>query len=616
MVIDMKLKFVGGVRKVTGSCHLIEVNDRRILLDCGMEMDGNGDSRPQIPFKAKDIDHIVLSHAHVDHSGLIPLLVSEGFDGKIWSTVATREVAAILLRDSAKLQKKAYEKNGRLPLYSENDVTDTIMKFSVREYGTPVELTDDITLTFSDAGHIIGSAICELIVEGSGKMVYTGDLGHGRSQIMNPPSIVGDINYLLIESTYGDRDHPQSSPKDELQRIVSETCNNKGKVLIPVFAVGRTQEILYLLATLLKEGKLPNIPVYLDGPMARDVTTIYQTCLDHLRPEFRNLFLRGESPFKFSTLEYINTENQSLDIANSSEPCVILGSGGMLKGGRVLNHLPGILEESRSSLVFVGYQAEGTLGRELIDGNKNVKIDENTVEVKSQILSIQGLSAHADKSSLIRYLDSMKILPERTYVVHGEETASTMFAKEIMTRFRIHTVVPSSMEEHVIGVGMSGLVRKPDIQIDFTPSFSEIAGVPVQVFTGALVKKEDGLHLVSKEQLTPLLNEEYEIVRKRETLAVPVLPEDMSQYDIKEEMFAAKVKEFCKSDNAKRRLSKGKIREYLDLLRKEGKNSVIGRINIDIKKERINRAIGELLIAGFNSLNPTILTKTLLPYLN
>ena len=505
----MKIQFLGAAKEVTGSCILIETRRSKFLLDCGQRQgQGQGtESSPEFQFNPGEIDFVILSHAHIDHSGLLPKLAAEGFDGEIYSTVATRGVTELLLEDSAKIQKEAESEVGLMPMFTEEDVALTMDKFSVYEWNAPIDASDDVTVTFLDAGHILGASISVIDISGAGRLVYTGDIGHGHSPIMNPPAKLNNTDFLIIESTYGAKRHPAVNPKESLKQIILDTYANKGKVLIPVFAVGRAQEVLYILKQLYEESELPNIPVYFDTPLGAETTSLYQYHQNYLRTQFRSSFLKGENPFHFGTLDFIRGNNRSLDVASSEEPCVAIAASGMLTGGRILNHLKTTLEDPDSSLVFVGYQAEGTPGREILDGKKRVEIAEKEYEVKLKVHYIPGLSAHADADGLFSFVNSADILPKKIFVVHGEPENAEALQRRIINNLRIDTFVPEMgytenfMDREVVKVVEKG------VHLDFKPEFTKVGELEVYPFTGALLKKQDGIHLISKEQYIGILTE-------------------------------------------------------------------------------------------------------------
>jgi len=609
----MKIQFLGAAKEVTGSCILIETRRSKFLLDCGQRQGQDAESSPEFQFNPREIDFVILSHAHIDHSGLLPKLVAEGFDGEIYSTVATRDVAELLLEDSAKIQKEAAEsKVGLMPMFTEEDVALTMDKFSVYEWNAPIDASDDVTVTFLDAGHILGASISVIDISGAGRLVYTGDIGHGHSSIMNPPAKLNNTDFLIIESTYGAKRHPAVNPKERLKQIILDTYANKGKVLIPAFAVGRSQEILYILKQLYEEKKLPNIPVYFDTPLGAETTSLYRHHQNYLRAGFRSSFLKGENPFHFGTLDFIRGNNRSLDVASSEEPCVVIAASGMLTGGRILNHLETTLEDPDSSLVFVGYQAEGTPGREILDGKKRVEIAGKEYEVKLKVHYIPGLSAHADADGLFSFVNSASILPKKIFVVHGEPENAEALRRRIINNLRIDTFVPEmGYTENFMDREVVKVVEK-DVHLDFRPEFTKVGELEVYPFTGALLKKQDGIHLISKEQYIGILTETEE---ELETMLAKV--RSKAGLETEAEAEAAEPAEGISEMAFKEELlkyadagifSRSRARELKSMLEEEGRDATIAHINKLARKDRLypldatkQEVLRRVLVAGINS---------------
>jgi metallo-beta-lactamase family protein len=616
----MKIQFIGAAKEVTGSCIFVETRRSKFLLDCGQRQGEKSGSIMGFRFDPKEIDLVVLSHSHIDHCGLLPKLVAEGFNGKIYSTVATRDVAELLLKDSAEIQKEEYERRteegaaSTPPMFTGKDVTEAMDKFSVSEWSVPVDATDDITLTFLDAGHILGASIAVMDIAGAGRLVYTGDIGHGRSPIMNKPARLEDTDFLIIESTYGAKQHPKTDPKESMIRIIHDTFARGGKVLIPVFAVGRAQEILYILKVLYDDDELPNMPVYFDTPLGIEATYLYKHHQNYLRHEFRDSFLKGENPFHFGTLDFVKGYSRSMDVANSKEPCVVIAASGMLTGGRILNHLKTTLKDPNSSLIFVGYQAEGTLGREILEGEKKVDIENEEYEVKLKVFYIPGLSAHADAEGLFSFVNSAEILPKKIFVVHGEPENADALRERIIKHLRIDTFVPYNgyvenfMEREVVKV-----VEK-DVHLDFTPGFTKIGEYEVSPFAGALLKRQDGIHLIPEEQYTRILAEAEEYLEKSlekvvakmhiqelevKTGAEGVIPKE----EISEEAFEEEIMKYADEGI----FSKGRARELKEKLGEEGRDATIAHINKLAGKDRLypqdrdkQEKLRKTLVAGIN----------------
>ncbi|MCP5094885.1 MAG: MBL fold metallo-hydrolase [Chloroflexi bacterium] len=449
----MKLTFHGAVRTVTGSQHLIEVNGRKILLDCGLYQGSRKASyerNQNLPFNAAEIDVLVLSHAHIDHSGNIPNLVKSGFQGDIVCTYATRDLCAIMLRDSAKIQeydiqyvnkKRAKNKLPPIkPIYTIADAVESLKYFIGIGYERPYRLMPGITLTFYDAGHILGSAIVVLDVEDEEtkkqtRVVFSGDLGRPDRPILNDPTPIDSADVLIVESTYGNREHEQvEEASQKLETIINKTCKRGGKVIVPAFAVGRTQELVYRIHRLVETRDIsPHLPIYVDSPLAIDATGIYR-----LHPETYDeevaAFLLGDrhgDPFGFDMMRYTRSTSESKELNFLREPAVIISASGMAEAGRILHHLKNNIEDPKNTILIVGWQAPHTLGRRIVEGQPTVKIFGEEYALNAEVSKINGLSAHADRSELLAWTGNLKTPPKHTYIVHGEEEASTAFADSL-----------------------------------------------------------------------------------------------------------------------------------------------------------------------------------------
>jgi metallo-beta-lactamase family protein len=582
----IKLKFYGGCIEVTGSLHLLEIDDLKLLLDCGMRQGGE-ERKPLMPNSFKDIDAVVLSHAHIDHSGLLPYIYSMGFEGKIFSTVATRELCTILLLDSAKIQKDEYLNRGKPILYTEEDVSRCLSLFKVVDYNTPIQI-DDVEIIFRDAGHILGSSICYINVEGFGSIVYSGDIGHGRSQILNPPSNLGDVDILILESTYGGKLHPRINPREELSKLIEEVLQRRGKLLIPVFAVGRAQEILFLIRGLWLEGKLPDVKIYLDSPMAMNSTDLYSKFSSYLKPEFRNeYFLRNISPFDFEAIEYIKSHDVSLDIARSNGPAIILAASGMLEGGRILNHLPGILKDPNSMICFVGYQAVGTLGREILDGKRKIHIDGESFEVKCGVKNIPVFSAHADHNDLINFISSAEFLPRKIFLVHGELDALNAVNRDIKKLKIRSMIVTPGYSEDFIGIRIKRVLER-DVVLEFKPSFISLGDKQIAPFVGAFIKERgDTIKIVSKDRFIALMDEIEREIEGELRSKIPMLESQrlkpLEAQVISYEEARVGMQQFFK----KRILSRKRLREFKEKLYEEGRDALISHVNSLATKNRL-----------------------------
>ena len=458
----MDIKFCGAANVVTGSNFLITTDEHKILLDCGMFQGGKELERlnyEPFPYNPAEIDYLILSHAHIDHSGRIPKLVKEGFKGKILSTKATYDLCRIMLLDSAKIQESdvEWENRKRLragkeliePLYTVDDAEFSLKFFETYLHGQKIGIGDDIKIRFRDAGHILGSSIVELwIKDGQDeiKLVFSGDLGMPDRPIIRDPEYIDDADYLIIESTYGNRLHDEYNQSTEkLIDIINKTAHRGGTVIIPSFAVGRTQEIIYGLNKYYENKELDEylkIPVYVDSPMAVAATEVFQRHSSTFDRETKKLILDGDNPFKFQNLRYITDQNESVALNKSKYPKVIISSSGMANAGRIRHHLKHNIWDEKNSIVFVGYQAEGTLGRIILDGAKKVKILGEEVAVNAEVYNLQGFSGHADQRVLFNWVSNFKKKPAKVFVVHGEEESALALSKLIEKELNIETVIP------------------------------------------------------------------------------------------------------------------------------------------------------------------------------
>lgn len=442
----MKLTFYGAAREVTGSCFYLEASGKKILIDCGMQQGHDEKENEQLPFIASQIDFVLVTHAHIDHSGRLPLLAKDGFKGKVYATGASCDLLNIMLRDSAHIQEmEAQWKNQKgkragndetQPLYSMADAEAILTHLERCDYQKPIQLAEGITVRFDDAGHLLGSASLEVMVtEGriTKKLVFSGDIGNSDQPILNDPSYIKEADYVIMESTYGDRLHePSEDYTLDLANIIDKTLKRGGNVIIPSFAVGRTQELLYFIRDI-KERKLvqshPDFPVYVDSPLATEATAIYTKNMKaYGDQDAKELLGEGIQPLVFKNLHMTQSSDESKALNFMTAPKVIIASSGMCEAGRIRHHLKHNLWREECSVVFVGYQANGTLGRIILDGVQRVKLFGEEVAVKAEIVNFKGMSGHADQNGLIKWITSFTKRPGHVFLVHGEEEVSLAFA--------------------------------------------------------------------------------------------------------------------------------------------------------------------------------------------
>ena len=462
----MKLTFLGAAHEVTGSCTLLEACGRHILIDCGMEQGADTYENCDLPVSAGDIDAILLTHAHIDHSGKIPAMVKQGFQGPIYATEATRRLCNIMLRDSAHIQEseaewrnRKAERNGGPkyePPYTMVDAEAALCQFVTYPYGFPAEIAQGITVTFSDAGHLLGSAsiLIEMIEDGQKRsIVFSGDLGNHTRPLIRDPKPAPTADYAVIESTYGDRLHGERPDYvSQLAEILQDTLDRGGNLVVPSFAVGRTQELLYLIRTI-KNQKLihghDGFPVYVDSPLAVEATRIYSSGLfDFYDEETLSLLEQGIDPILFPDLRLSITAEESKLINTDTTPKVILSASGMCEAGRIRHHLKHNLWRSESTVLFVGYQSAGTVGRLLQDGADSIKLFGEKIEVNARIATMSGISGHADRDMMVNWLKAMEKPPMRVFVNHGDDTVTDSFAQTIQEELNFPALAPYSGDEY------------------------------------------------------------------------------------------------------------------------------------------------------------------------
>ncbi|MDR3078691.1 MAG: MBL fold metallo-hydrolase [Rickettsiales bacterium] len=444
---EPEITFLGATRTVTGSKYLVTFRNKRILIDCGLFQGLKEDrqkNREPLPLEPRDIDAVILTHAHLDHSGYIPLLVKNGFKGHVYCTRASYELSKIILPDSGYLQeedakfltkKNVTEADGCVPLYTEEDAEKCLENFRVVRFGEGTQLSGDISFKIEQAGHILGAGIVSLSV-GNRRVVFSGDLGRTDDDLLRDPMKIGEADYIVCESTYGDRNHGDSDQKEALAEIVNRTVARGGNIVIPAFAVGRTQLLLYYLHQLRRQQKISKIPIFVDSPMSIKVTNL----LDDFASEHR--LSERECLEIFDDTKFTTTVEQSKRIFNHQVPSVIISASGMATGGRILHHLAHYGPDNRNTIVLVGFQANGTRGRYLQDGKKELRIHGRNVRVAAEVVTLENMSAHADSDELMSWLGGFRNKPSKLFLVHGEEKSSLALADRVRNQLGWTVVVP------------------------------------------------------------------------------------------------------------------------------------------------------------------------------
>jgi metallo-beta-lactamase family protein len=466
----MKIAFHGAARNVTGSKHLITLNNgKKILLDCGL-FQGMGQETDQLNenfgFNASEVDFLILSHAHIDHSGLIPRLIAQGFNGVIYGTSATKELSQILLLDSAKIQagdlkyknKKLQKRNLPLEnaLYEEQDVLNAMRYFVAVDYKNETKITDGVTLQFIDAGHIIGSASVHLTIIEDGRttqIAFSGDVGQYGDLLLKSPQVFPQADYILLESTYGDKLHKDAKPTaSALLDVIIKTCvQKKGKVIIPAFSVGRTQELLYILNNLDLEGKLPNVKVYVDSPLSAKATQIIEKHAEGYNDAVLDVLKIDDNPFEFKNLHYVADGEESKALNSDPAPCIIISASGMAEAGRVKHHIKNNIGDQKNTILMVGYCEPRSLGGRLKNGDKEVSIYGEQFQVIAEVQSIQSMSAHGDYEDLLHFLDCQDPAKvKRLFLVHGEYEVQLVFKEKLIGKGFANVEIPDRHEEFEI----------------------------------------------------------------------------------------------------------------------------------------------------------------------
>lgn len=487
----MNITFLGATKTVTGSNFLVEAAGKKFLVDCGMyqgKVEEDMKNEEKFAFDVKDIDFMILTHAHIDHSGRIPKLYNDGYTGKIYAHKATCDLCTIMLPDSGHIQETEVEWKNRKrmrrgeppipPLYTAEDAIKSLELFEPQKYDEIIDIDENIHIRFNDAGHMLGSSIVEIWVKEDNKLiktVFTGDLGNNDIPLLSEPTMIEDADFLIMESTYGSRLHMKDENKaKEFLNIVSDTIRKGGTVVIPSFAVGRTQEILYEINTI-KESKgdeefkreyeeLKKVPVYVDSPLAISATEVFKENMELFDDETKELIKSGDDPLEFPGLQFTRTPEESKELNEKNEPCIVISASGMCEVGRIKHHLKHNLWNEKSTILFVGYQAEGTLGRKIVEGAKKVKIFGEEIAVNARVEYIEGYSGHADQEGLMNFIYSFVKKPKHIFLVHGEEEGQKILKDKICEETKIGVTIPSFGETYTLDDNIT--MKKQDIKND------------------------------------------------------------------------------------------------------------------------------------------------------
>ena len=492
----MKLTFFGAAHAVTGSCHCLEVNGKKILIDCGLQQGRDEHDENALDFAPSYIDYVIVTHAHIDHSGRIPLLVKEGFQGQIFATRLTCQLMSVMLRDSAFIQESDAEwqnqkgkRAGRPPvepLYTVADAEAALQQLFPAEYGQILDLCDGVRIRFRDAGHLLGSSMVEIWATEGGvtkKLVFSGDLGNIDQPIIRNPEFLDEADYVVMESTYGDRNHEiPESYVESLAQLIDDTFARGGNVIIPSFAVGRTQELLYFLREIKHQGlvkSFPSFQVCVDSPLAAEATRIYSGDLrGYLDEEAITVLQGGENLFTFPGLTLVQSTDESKALNMDKSSKVIISASGMCDAGRIRHHLKHNLWRQECSVVFVGYQAEGSLGRRLLEGAKSVKLFGEEIAVNARIVNFQGLSSHADRDHLLAWIQHFSPAPQQVFVVHGDSEVTDLFARDLN---ELGIAAHAPLYEEVYDLSSNSLLAKGVVLEPRKVSCGAAAGSPAFV---------------------------------------------------------------------------------------------------------------------------------------
>ncbi len=554
----MKIKFCGAAEGVTGSCHMVTTKNHKFLLDCGLFQGGKKEDElnfEPFPFDPKEIEYVILSHAHIDHCGRLPLLVKRGFVGDIYCTDATYDLLGIMLRDSAYIQEKEAEwqnrKNERAgrqlvdPLYVTADAEATLKYLKPILYDQQIAINEEVKIVFNEAGHILGSSIVELWVSEDNtetKIVFSGDLGVEGRPILRDPTIIKKADYVIMESTYGNRVHGEKSTgTKQLLDIVRQTTKRGGNTVIPAFAVGRTQELIYEFNKWYDgdneySSELRDVNVYVDSPMATNTTEVFKKNAQVFDDETRDYIMNGDHPLEFENLKFTRSVDDSRALNFDRKPKVIISASGMCEAGRIRHHLKHNLWDPKSSIVFVGYQAEGTLGRYLKEGATEVKLFGETIQVKAEIHNLEGFSGHADRDDLMEWIGGFKEKPKKVFLVHGEADSKNELATLIEKDLGIEVFVVSEYTEveldksHVIGQSEKVTASEKEKNTDELREL--LAGIH-QNIEGVIYKANlASSKNIEDDKLVKLKNEALELEKAMVNLAAAVTNDITTEFDI------------------------------------------------------------------------------------
>jgi metallo-beta-lactamase family protein len=459
--MNVRIKFLGAAQTVTGSKYLLEIDRKKILVDAGL-FQGMKELRlrnwDKFPIDPKEIDLVLITHAHIDHIGYLPRLVREGFEGKVFCINATLDLARIMLKDAAKLQeeeaifafKKGYSKHNKPePLFTSDDAEQVIAQLEGHAMDKPIRIYDNVAIRFLNTGHILGASCIEMTIQGTNqqkKIVFSGDIGRYGDPIMKDPVSIEDADVLLVESTYGNRVNPMGDVQETLKKIVTDAIAQEGAIIIPAFAVGRTQTLIYHFHSMMDAGMIPSIPIYIDSPMAISVTELYEKHSSQHKIKVERKGKELVSIFDSPNIHFCRSSESSKALNDIKKPCVIISASGMCTGGRILHHMYHRLPRENDTFLFAGYQAQGTRGRAMLDGEKTIRLFGLEVPVRCQVKVVNGLSAHADQLELLRWLSGFKQSPKFTFITHGEPEAAKTFSKTINEKLGWESIVPEYLE--------------------------------------------------------------------------------------------------------------------------------------------------------------------------